>query len=60
MLDRGVVNPVGLFDLARQPHPVAYAFRKLMQEFSGLPAYGEGMEMYSFGPEQPSDSGPPP
>jgi uncharacterized protein (DUF362 family) len=34
-LDRGVVNPVGLYDLMRRPHPVAGAYRELIRQFSG-------------------------
>ncbi len=36
-LDRGVVNPVGLYDLKRQPQPVAEAYRELIRHFSGEP-----------------------
>ena len=30
--ERGVVNPLGLFDLQRQPRPVAAAYRELLRE----------------------------
>ncbi len=36
---RGLVNPVGLYDLDRRPRPAAGAYRQLLQEFAGLPAY---------------------
>ncbi|MDP9470596.1 MAG: hypothetical protein M3Q71_08000 [Chloroflexota bacterium] len=36
---RELVNPVGLFDLDRQPRPVAAAYHRLLQEFAGLPAF---------------------
>ena len=35
--DRGVVNPVGLYDLKRQPHPVAEAFKELLRQFGSEP-----------------------
>ncbi len=35
--DHGVVNPVGLFDLQRQPRPVAAAYRELLVEFGHEP-----------------------
>lgn len=36
-LDRGVVNPCGLYDLKRQPHPVAEAYRELIRHFGSEP-----------------------
>jgi beta-glucosidase/6-phospho-beta-glucosidase/beta-galactosidase len=33
--ERNMVNPVGLYDLDRRPHPVAAAYRRLIQEFAG-------------------------
>jgi beta-glucosidase/6-phospho-beta-glucosidase/beta-galactosidase len=30
---RGLVNPVGLYDLTRRPRRVAYAYREIIQEF---------------------------
>ncbi len=39
---RGLVNPVGLYDLDRQPRPVADAYRQLLEEFADLPAFPEG------------------
>src|SRR5438270_4251609 len=36
-LDRGVVNPVGLYDLKRQPHPVAEAYKELIHQFGSEP-----------------------
>lgn len=35
--DRGVVNPVGLFDLHRRPRPVAAAYQELLREFGTEP-----------------------
>jgi beta-glucosidase/6-phospho-beta-glucosidase/beta-galactosidase len=35
---RGLVNPVGLYDLDRRPRPAADAYRRLLREFAGLPA----------------------
>ena len=35
--DRGVVNPVGLFDLQRRPHPVAAAYREMIKQFGDEP-----------------------
>jgi beta-glucosidase/6-phospho-beta-glucosidase/beta-galactosidase len=32
-LDRGVVNPCGLYDLERRPHPVAEAYKELVRQF---------------------------
>jgi hypothetical protein len=31
--ERGMVNPVGLYDMARHPRPVAAAYRQLIREF---------------------------
>jgi beta-glucosidase/6-phospho-beta-glucosidase/beta-galactosidase len=36
-LDRGMVNPVGLYDLQRHPRPVAAAYREVLAEFGGEP-----------------------
>jgi beta-glucosidase len=36
---RRLVNPVGLYDLNRRSHPVAHAYRQLLREFTGLPAF---------------------
>jgi beta-glucosidase/6-phospho-beta-glucosidase/beta-galactosidase len=36
-LDRGVVNPCGLYDLKRQPHPVAAAYQELIRQFGSEP-----------------------
>jgi beta-glucosidase/6-phospho-beta-glucosidase/beta-galactosidase len=36
-LQRGVVNPVGLYDLQRRPRPVAAAYRELIQRFTTEP-----------------------
>ncbi len=33
--ERGMVNPVGLFDLDRRPRPVAAAYRQIIRDFSG-------------------------
>jgi beta-glucosidase len=35
--DRGVVNPVGLFDLQRRPNPVGLAYREMIREFRDEP-----------------------
>jgi beta-glucosidase/6-phospho-beta-glucosidase/beta-galactosidase len=35
---RGLVNPVGLYDLDRRPRTTAQAYRQLLEEFKGLPA----------------------
>jgi beta-glucosidase/6-phospho-beta-glucosidase/beta-galactosidase len=35
--DRGAVNPVGLFDLKRQPRPVAAAFKEMLRQFGPDP-----------------------
>ena len=32
--ERNMVNPVGLFDMNRQPRPVAAAYRQIMREFA--------------------------
>ncbi len=36
-LDRRVINPVGLYDLKRQPRPVADAYREMIRQFSEEP-----------------------
>lgn len=36
-LDRGVVNPCGLFDLKRQPHPAAEAYKEMIRQFGSEP-----------------------
>jgi uncharacterized protein (DUF362 family)/beta-glucosidase/6-phospho-beta-glucosidase/beta-galactosidase len=36
-IDRGVVNRVGLYDLKRQPHPVAETYRVLIAQFKDEP-----------------------
>ncbi len=33
--ERGLVNPVGLYDLDRRPRPVAAAYREIIREFAG-------------------------
>jgi beta-glucosidase/6-phospho-beta-glucosidase/beta-galactosidase len=37
VLDRGVVNPVGLYDLQRRPRPVAEAYKELLRQFGSEP-----------------------
>ena len=37
VLQRGVVNPIGLYDLQRQPRPVAHAYSRLIREFGAEP-----------------------
>jgi hypothetical protein len=34
VLQRGVVNPLGLYDLGRRPRPVAAAYTELVQRFA--------------------------
>ena len=36
-LDRGVVNPLGLYDLERRPRPVAAAYKELVHRFAAEP-----------------------
>jgi uncharacterized protein (DUF362 family)/beta-glucosidase/6-phospho-beta-glucosidase/beta-galactosidase len=36
-LDRAVVNPCGLYDLKRQPHPVAEAYQEMIRQFGSEP-----------------------
>ncbi len=33
--ERGLVNPVGLYDLDRRPRLVAAAYREIIREFGG-------------------------
>ena len=33
--ERNMVNPIGLYDLNRQPRPVAAAYRQIIREFTG-------------------------
>ncbi len=35
--DRGVVNPLGLYDLERRPRPVSNAYREIIREFEKEP-----------------------
>lgn len=42
-LQRGVVNPIGLYDLQRRPRPVAVAYAELVREFSAEPLLPYGM-----------------
>ena len=42
---RGHVNQCGLYDLDRQPHPVAAEYKKLIQEFGRITALAHG-EMF--------------
>jgi beta-glucosidase/6-phospho-beta-glucosidase/beta-galactosidase len=44
---RGKVNPCGLFDLNREPRPVAAAYRMLLGEFSRITALAHG-EMFEL------------
>jgi len=50
---RGVVNPLGLFDLQRHPRPVAAAYLELLREFGDEPLLPEnvmpadGVEMFA-------------
>src|SRR5919202_2454444 len=47
-LDRGVVNPVGLYDLERRPRPVAAAYRELLRQFGAEPLlpYSRALGVY--------------
>jgi uncharacterized protein (DUF362 family)/beta-glucosidase/6-phospho-beta-glucosidase/beta-galactosidase len=36
-LDRGVINPVGLYDLRRQPRPVLAAYKEILRSFGAEP-----------------------
>ena len=56
-LDRGVVNPVGLYDLQRRPHPVAEAFKELVRQFGAEPLV-PGAPMLAFPPEGQGPGGP--
>ena len=49
---QGHVNECGLFDLERRPHPVAAAYRELLQEFGQIAIVPHG-EMFAIG-EQPA------
>jgi beta-glucosidase/6-phospho-beta-glucosidase/beta-galactosidase len=44
---RGIVNTCGLYDMDRKPHPVAAAYRKLLQEFGRITALAHG-EMFEL------------
>jgi hypothetical protein len=44
---RGTVNPVGLFDLNRQPRPVAQAFRKLVADYRESEAWDSSLTRLS-------------
>jgi hypothetical protein len=37
VLQRGVVNPLGLYDLGRRPQPVATAYKELVHRFRAEP-----------------------
>src|SRR3712207_7612757 len=37
LLQRGVVNPLGLYDLGRRPRPVATAYKELIHRFVAEP-----------------------
>jgi uncharacterized protein (DUF362 family) len=51
-IDRGVVNPVGLFDLKRQIRPVGEAYRQMIHEFDREPLVPGG-KMISLGQGAP-------
>ena len=61
--DRGVVNPVGLFDLQRRPNPVAAAYKEMIREFRDEPLM-RGGAVFSLGaasqPPDPASPTPPP
>ena len=64
--DRGVVNPVGLYDLERRPRPVAAAYRELLQEFGDEPLLPSNPTLAFYQgpapgpPEQPPEPKPQP
>jgi hypothetical protein len=37
VLQRGVVNPLGLYDLGRRPRSVATAYKELVHQFASEP-----------------------
>ena len=37
LLQRGVVNPLGLYDLGRRPRPVATAYKEMVDRFAAEP-----------------------
>jgi beta-glucosidase len=47
-LDRGVVNPVGLVDLSRNPRPLAESYREIIERFSDDPLVA-GSPFFSIG-----------
>jgi beta-glucosidase/6-phospho-beta-glucosidase/beta-galactosidase len=49
-LQRGVVNPLGLYDLARRPRPVAAAYRELINRFVEEPLLPYG-SVLGFAPD---------
>lgn len=56
--DRGVVNPVGLYDLSRQPRPVAAAYRELIRSFGAEPLLPHAPSLgFAVGP--PAGDAPP-
>ncbi|HEU5315574.1 MAG TPA: family 1 glycosylhydrolase [Chloroflexota bacterium] len=54
-LDRGVVNPVGLFDLDRNVRPVGEAYRQMIREFSDEPLVA-GAAVFALGGPTPGPS----
>jgi beta-glucosidase/6-phospho-beta-glucosidase/beta-galactosidase len=44
---QGTVNPCGLYDMNRQPRPVAAAYRQLLEEFDRITALAHG-EMFEL------------
>ena len=42
VLERGVVNPIGLYDLQRRPRPVAGAYKELIHRFASEPLLPHG------------------
>ena len=60
-LDRGVVNPIGLYDLKRQPHPVVEAYKEMIRQFGAEPLVPAGkMLSFSQGPVPPPPEPPQP
>jgi uncharacterized protein (DUF362 family) len=60
-LDRGVVNPLGLYDLKREPRPVAEAYREMVREFGCEPLLPKSSAfcLASASPPPPITESPP-
>jgi beta-glucosidase/6-phospho-beta-glucosidase/beta-galactosidase len=51
VLQRGIVNPIGLYDLQRRPRPVAAAYAELVREFTTEPLLPYGTVLGFSGQE---------